>query len=81
MIIINACISFQRRRNSIPFRRCVPRKHSLVAGARVREPEAAAASSAGARVVRAPTGSRGCARVVRDGCLRSAQPGGGRLPV
>jgi hypothetical protein len=81
VIFISACISSQRRRSSIPFRRCVPRTHSLEVEVRAREPEAAAASSAGARVLRAPTGFRGCARGVRGGCLRSAQRGGERLPV
>ena len=81
MIVINACTSFQRRRSSIPFRRCVPRTHSLEAEAQAREPEVVAASSASARALRAPTESRGCARGARVGCLRSAQLDGGHLPV
>lgn len=81
VIVISVCISFQRRRSSIPFRRCVPRTHSLEVEVRAREPEAVAASSAGARVLRAPTEFRGCARGVRGGCPRSVQRGGEHLPV
>jgi hypothetical protein len=81
VIVINACTSFQRHRSSIPFRRCVPRTHSLEAEVRAREPEVVAASLASAQVPRAPTGFRGCARGVRVGCPRSAQRGEERLPV
>jgi hypothetical protein len=81
VIVINACTSFQRHRSSIPFRRCVPRTHSLEAEVRAQEPEVVAASLASAQVPRAPTGFRGCARGVRVGCPRSAQRGEERLPV
>jgi hypothetical protein len=81
VIVINACISFQRRRNSTPFRRCVPRTHSWEVEVRARGREEVAASSASAQAPHAPTVFRGYARVARGGCLRSAQRDGGRLPV
>lgn len=76
---INAYTSCRGRRNSTLSRKCAPRTRS--SAAQEQGPEAEAASLADARVLRAPTGFRGCVRGARGGCPRSVRLGGGRLPV
>lgn len=79
LIILNACTSCRERRNNTLSRKCAPRTRFSAAGEQ--GPEAEEASWADARAPRAPIEFRGCVRGARDGCLRLARLGEGRLPV